>query len=169
MWKLKIGEGGKDLISGNKFIGRQHWEFDPNAGTPEERAQVETLRQEFTQNRFNTKQSSDLLMRMQLRKENKCGAIPAAIKVGEEEKIREEALITTMRRALTFFSSIQSHQGHWPAEFACPLFFIQPLVMVLYITGYLDVVLGAEHKKEIIRYLYNHQLIHSLIDEESVC
>ncbi|KAL1318857.1 hypothetical protein AAHE18_15G235400 [Arachis hypogaea] len=157
MWKLKIGEGGKDLISTNNFIGRQYWEFDPNAGTPQERAQVERFRQEFTNNRFSTKQSSDLLMKMQLRKENICGAIPAAVKVGEEEKITEEALITTMRRALTFSSSVQSHQGYWPNELAGPLFFIQPLVMALYITESLDVVLGAEHKKEVIRYLYNHQ------------
>ncbi|XP_057761755.1 lupeol synthase-like isoform X2 [Arachis stenosperma] len=157
MWKLKIAEGGKKLVSGNNFIGRQHWEFDPNAGTPQERAEVERLRQEFTKNRFSIKQSSDLLMRMQLTKENQCGAIPEAVKVGEEEKITKEALITTMRRSLTFFSSIQAHDGHWPADFSGPLFFIQPLIMALYITGSLKEVIGAEHKKEIIRYLYNHQ------------
>ncbi|XLU58673.1 hypothetical protein S245_053321 [Arachis hypogaea] len=157
MWKLKIGEGGKDLISANNFIGRQHWEFDPNAGTPQERAEVERLRQEFTKNRFSIKQSSDLLMRMQLTKENQCGAIPEAVKVGEEEKITQEALLTTMRRALTFFSSIQAHDGHWPADFSGLLFFIQPLIMALYITGSLEEVIGPEHKKEIIRYLYNHQ------------
>ncbi|RYR57714.1 hypothetical protein Ahy_A05g023422 [Arachis hypogaea] len=64
MWKLKIGEGGKDLISANNFIRRQHWEFDPNTGTPQERAHLETLRQHFIKNRFSTKQSSDLLMRI---------------------------------------------------------------------------------------------------------
>jgi hypothetical protein len=53
-------------VSGNNFIGRQHWEFDPNAGTPEERAQVEKARQEFKNNRFRTKQSADLFMRMQV-------------------------------------------------------------------------------------------------------
>ncbi len=53
-------------MSGNNFIGRQHWEFDPNAGTPEERAQVEKARQEFKNNRFRTKQSADLFMRMQV-------------------------------------------------------------------------------------------------------
>ncbi|QHO19928.1 Lupeol synthase [Arachis hypogaea] len=66
MWKLKIAEDGEYLISGNNFIGREHWEFDPNAGTEEERAEVERLRQKFTNNRFSIKQSSDLLMRLQL-------------------------------------------------------------------------------------------------------
>lgn len=31
--------------------------------------------------------------------------------------------------------------------------------MALYITGDIDVVLGPEHKKEIIRYIYNHQVL----------
>ncbi|CAJ1951644.1 unnamed protein product [Sphenostylis stenocarpa] len=157
MWKLKIGEGGKRLISANNFVGRQHWVFDPNAGTPEERAEIETLRRQFTSNRFSIKQSSDLFVRMQLRKEKQCGPMAGAVKVREGDDVTREALITTMRRAIGFYSSIQAHDGHWPAESAGPLFFLQPLVMALYITGSLDDVLGPQHKKEIIRYLYNHQ------------
>ncbi|KAK4854091.1 hypothetical protein QYF36_018776 [Acer negundo] len=65
MWKLKIGEDGAWLSSVNDHIGRQHWEFDPHAGTPQELALVETLRSHFNHNRFQLKQSSDLLMRMQ--------------------------------------------------------------------------------------------------------
>jgi hypothetical protein len=68
MWRLKIAEGGKDpyIFSTNNFVGRQTWEFDPEAGTPEERAQVEEARQNFYNNRFHVKPSSDLLWRMQV-------------------------------------------------------------------------------------------------------
>ncbi|KAK7247638.1 hypothetical protein RIF29_42525 [Crotalaria pallida] len=79
------------------------------------------------------------------------------MKVRDTDNVTVEALINTLRMALSFYSSIQANDGHWPAESAGPLFFLQPLIMALYITGSLDVVFGAEHKKEAIRYLYNHQ------------
>lgn len=68
---------------------------------------------------------------MQLRKENHYGTnnnIPAAVKLSDAENITVEALVTTIRRAISFYSSIQAHDGHWPAESAGPLFFLQPLV-----------------------------------------
>ena len=56
MWKLKVGEGGPWLTTEHNHLGRQHWEFNPDAGTPEERAHVDRLRQEFSKNRFRNKQ-----------------------------------------------------------------------------------------------------------------
>lgn len=68
MWRLKLGEGATNpyLFSTNNFIGRQTWEFDPDAGTPDERAQVETARQNYYQDRNLRKCSSDLLWRFQV-------------------------------------------------------------------------------------------------------
>ncbi|CBI30899.3 unnamed protein product, partial [Vitis vinifera] len=71
MWKLKIAGGhGPWLYSLNNFVGRQIWEFDREAGTPEEREEVRKVQENFTKNRFRYKPNGDLLMRMQLIKEN---------------------------------------------------------------------------------------------------
>ncbi|MED6222274.1 hypothetical protein PIB30_062814 [Stylosanthes scabra] len=68
MWRLKIGEGGNNpyLFSTNNFVGRQTWEYDPEAGTPEEREEVEAARRHFYENRFKVKPCGDLLWRFQV-------------------------------------------------------------------------------------------------------
>jgi len=69
MWRLKIAEKGSNphIFSTNDFFGRQIWAYDPNAGTPEEREQVEEARRNFTRNRSEVKPSSDLLWQYQVR------------------------------------------------------------------------------------------------------
>ncbi|RLN11730.1 hypothetical protein C2845_PM09G13070 [Panicum miliaceum] len=52
----------------SNFHGRQVWEFDPDASTDQERAKVEQLRREFSENRFRMRESQDLLMRIQEKK-----------------------------------------------------------------------------------------------------
>ncbi|KAG8376324.1 hypothetical protein BUALT_Bualt09G0051400 [Buddleja alternifolia] len=94
---------------------------------------------------------------MQLRKENPCGPLPEPIFVKENEEITKEGITTTLRRVITYFSTIQAHDGHWPAETAGPFFFLPPLVVALYISGAMNNVLSPEHHKEIKRYIYNHQ------------
>lgn len=68
MWKLKIAEGGDEkwLTTTNNHVGRQHWEYDPDAGTQEERDEIRRIRFNFKINRFQFKQSADLLMRIQV-------------------------------------------------------------------------------------------------------
>ena len=54
-------------MSVNNYVGREYWEFDPNAGTLEDKAEVERFREDFQRSRFKTKQSADLLMQMEVR------------------------------------------------------------------------------------------------------
>ncbi|KAI9159610.1 hypothetical protein LWI28_000157 [Acer negundo] len=159
MWRLKIAEGGNNpyIFSTNNYVGRQIWEFDPEAGSPEEVAQVEEARQNFYKNRHQVKPSSDLLWRFQfLREKNFKQTIPQ-VKVKDGEEITYNTATTALRRAAHFFTAIQASDGHWPAENAGPMYFLPPFVMCLYITGHLNTVFTAEHRKEILRYLYNHQ------------
>ncbi|KAL0012018.1 hypothetical protein SO802_007126 [Lithocarpus litseifolius] len=160
MWRLKIGEGSNDpyLFSTNNFAGRQTWVFDPEAGTPEERAEVEEARQNFYKNRRQVRASSDLIWRMQfLREKNFKQTIPPIKNIEDGEEITDEKATNALRRAVHFFAALQSSDGHWPAENAGPMFFIPPIVICFYITGHLNTMFPAEYQKEILRYIYNHQ------------
>ncbi|WOH00512.1 hypothetical protein DCAR_0519877 [Daucus carota subsp. sativus] len=161
MWRLKIAEGVSNddpyLFSRNNFVGRQTWCFDPDYGTPEEKAEVEEARNHFWNNRHQVKPSGDHLYRMQFLKEKNFKQTIPQVKVEDGEEISYETATITLKRAVTFFAALQADDGHWPAENAGPLFFLPPLVMCLYITGHLNTVFPSEHRKEILRYIYCHQ------------
>ncbi|CAA3021839.1 cycloartenol Synthase [Olea europaea subsp. europaea] len=158
MWKLKIAEGGNPwLRSLNGHVGRQIWEFDPNAGSPEDLSEIEKFREQFRNQRFEKKHSSDLLMRFQFSKENQNSSVLPQVKVKEIEDITEVKVVNTLRRAISFHSTIQAHDGHWPGDYGGPMFLMPGLVITLYVTGALNAILSKEHKREMCRYLYNHQ------------
>ncbi|KAJ9549896.1 hypothetical protein OSB04_022439 [Centaurea solstitialis] len=159
MWSLRIADGGNNpyLYSTNNFVGRQTWEFDPDHGTPEERDEVEKARLHFWNHRHQVKASSDVLWRMQFLREKQFKQTIAQVKIEDGEEISYEKVTTTLRRSVSLFAALQAEDGHWPAENAGPMYFIQPLVISLYITGHLNSIFPQEHRKEILRYLYCHQ------------
>ncbi|KAI3940567.1 hypothetical protein MKW92_036175, partial [Papaver armeniacum] len=164
MWKLKHADNGGPfkewLFSTNNFLGRQTWEFDPNDGTPEEKAQVEKARGEFSRNRFKVRACSDVLLRLQQLRNNKDMldfSLSPVVKLSYDDEVTYEASTTTSRRAIGFFSAMQGHDGHWAANYDAPLFLMPPLVFTLYISGTLNTILSHEHRKETLRYMYCHQ------------
>ncbi|KAF3320347.1 cycloartenol Synthase-like protein [Carex littledalei] len=149
MWKLKIGEGGPWVKTCNGYLGREIWEFDERLGTNEDRAAVERARREFFINRHHKKQNSDLLVRLQLAKENNFDYFKKACP-------KEKTASAAVQRAVCFFSAIQAKDGHWPGDFDGPLFCTPIPIIVLYVMEMLH-ILSSEHRKELRRYMYNHQ------------
>ncbi|XP_020183566.1 cycloartenol synthase-like [Aegilops tauschii subsp. strangulata] len=160
MWRLKIAEGsGNPLLrTTNGHVGRQVWEFDPAADDPDEVAAVDVARRDFTSRRHQMKNSSDLLMRMQLSKSNGLKTnLPDPIKLEQHGYATQEAVLISLKRAISRYSTLQADDGHWPGEFAGTLFLLPSLIVALHVTRSLTTVLTSEHQKEIRRYLYNHQ------------
>ncbi|TKY72083.1 Beta-amyrin synthase [Spatholobus suberectus] len=159
MWRLKIADGGKDphIFSTNNFLGRQIWEFDPESGNAEERAQVEAARQNFYKNRFKVKACGDRLWRFQILREKNFKQTITSVKIQDGEKITSEKTAITLKRAVHYLSALQTNDGHWPAQIAGPLFYIPQLVICMYITGHLDSIFSEQYRKETLRYIYCHQ------------
>uniref|UniRef100_A0A6N2KYX3 Uncharacterized protein n=1 Tax=Salix viminalis TaxID=40686 RepID=A0A6N2KYX3_SALVM len=162
MWKLEEAERHDPwLVSTNNFAGRQVWKFDPDLGTPEERAEVEKAREKFSQNRSHVKASSDVSRicssKMQLIRENGIDLSIPSVRLGDREEISCEKAEIALRKAVRFTSALQARDGHWPSEFSALLFSQPFLVIALEITGTLNTILSSEHKREMVRYIYNHQ------------
>ncbi|XP_047329689.1 cycloartenol Synthase-like [Impatiens glandulifera] len=158
MWKLRIAEGDNPwLRTTNDHVGRQVWEFDSKHGSPEQLQEIEKARENFRNNRFTQKHSADLLMRAQFAKENLTNIIPPQVQVEDIEDITYDKATDTVRRGISFYSTLQAHDGHWPGDYGGPMFLLPGLVISLSITGALNAVLSKEHKNEMCRYLYNHQ------------
>nr|ABX75046.1 cycloartenol synthase 1 [Polygala tenuifolia] len=162
MWRLKIaneGSGSPWLRTGNDHIGRQVWEFDNEleVGSTQQLEEIENARKLFYENRFQNKHSSDLLMRIQFAKEYPGTKVLPQVKVKDGNDITEEVVTTTLRRAISFHSTLQAHDGHWPGDYGGPLFLMPGLVITLSITGAPNAVLSEQHRKEMCRYLYNRQ------------
>lgn len=67
--------------------------------------------------------------------------VPAQVKVrSDEEEISEEAVGITLRRALSFYSTLQAEDGFWPGDYGGPLFLLPGLVRLISIFIYLFII-----------------------------
>jgi len=50
------------------------------------------------------------------------------VTVTNVEDVTEETVTATLKRAMNFYSTIQSHDGHWPGDYGGPMFLMPGLV-----------------------------------------
>lgn len=72
------------------------------------------------------------------------------LKVKDAEVVSEEVVTTTLRRAISFHSTIQAHDGHWPGDYGGPMFLLPGLVREKLVTNILfSSVFVHKHRKSI--------------------
>lgn len=59
-----------------------------------------------------------------------------------------------MKRGFDFFSALQTEDGHWAGDYGGPLFLLPGMIIALYIS---EQTLDDHYRKEIIRYMQNHE------------
>ncbi|GAB4817280.1 hypothetical protein N2152v2_004326 [Parachlorella kessleri] len=160
MWRLTCAGDAPDhplLHTLNGKVGRQVWVYDANAGSAEDREQVERLRANFAATRLDNKDSSDELLRLQCKSNRRVQATPVAKDTPEGSGPELATVTGALRNGMSFYESLQQEDGHWPGDYGGPMFLMPGMVIMLYTTGGLNTVLSTEHKREMVRYLRNHQ------------
>ena len=63
-----------------------------------------------------------------------------AVKLGDSQDITEEAVLTSLKRAISRLSTLQANDGHWPGDYGGPLFLLPGLVLpyILIIVKFCD-------------------------------
>lgn len=82
-------------------------------------------------------------------------------RVQQEQGIGTDAdtagVLRSTLKAMNYYQSLQMEDGHWPGDYGGPMFLMPGMVITLYVTETLDELLTAQHRSEMVRYLWNHQ------------
>jgi len=165
MWTLKCAQesaaGSAHLTTLNNFVGRQVWVFEEGAGTEEERAEVERLRDHFASHRDRQKHSSDEMLRLQMRRRAEARGWKAprvdTSDVPDKGAATAAQVERSLRAGLSMYSTLQQDDGHFPGDYGGPMFLMPGMVIACYVTGTMDEVLGQAQRHEMVRYVLNHQ------------
>lgn len=53
------------------------------------------------------------------------------VKLEESDDVTDKIVENSLKRGLDFFSTLQAHDGHWPGDYAGPMFLLPGLVTFL--------------------------------------
>ena len=165
MWVLKCAAdsalGDPRLVTLNGFAGRQTWEWVPGAGTPELRAEAARLRAAYQASRDTNKHSADELLRLQMRSEAEAKGWTSpdldASDLPTHGAPSPNHVARSLHAGMSFYTTLLQSDGHFAGDYGGPMFLMPGMLISLYVTQTLDQVLGAPAKREMVRYLENHQ------------
>mmetsp|Transcript_24175 Transcript_24175/g.67231 ORF Transcript_24175/g.67231 Transcript_24175/m.67231 type:complete len:765 (-) Transcript_24175:284-2578(-) len=160
MWRLETAsdsEGHPGLRTLNGHQGRQVWVFHPDQGSAQEREAVERLRSEYSAKKYDSRHSSDELLRLQCLADRRTPVVLSTDELPSIGPVPTERVTNSLKGAVDFYRFLQQEDGHWPGDYGGPMFLMPGLVITCYTTGCIDQVLPPQHKQEMLRYLTNHQ------------
>lgn len=137
--------------------------FQPGAGTPAERAAVSRARAAFASSRSSTHHSTDALLRLQALNTRAARGLPSPPPVPSKSALSDgsapspEHVAASLRAGVSFYQTLQAEDGHFPGDYGGPMFLLPGLVITCHVTGVMDEALPPPHRRELRRYLCNHQ------------
>lgn len=81
--------------------------------------------------------------------------LPEALPQGEEPTA--DGVQGHLKSGMAYHASLQSPDGHFPGDYGGPMFLMPGMIIALYVTGAINTVLSPHHRREMVRYLKNHQ------------
>ena len=109
---------------------------------------------EFSFDSSDNVNSSDCIIRTQFQQNQHDEIIPPKIKTTLSYTSQECKASHAAYRGLSFYSTLQCDDGHWPGDYAGPHFLLPGLVIVCYVT---NTDMGNGVKNGMKTYLQNHQ------------
>jgi cycloartenol synthase len=56
-----------------------------------------------------------------------------SLQLADHDQLTERAVLTSLRRAISRYSTFQAHDGHWPGDYGGPMFLMSGLVRASYL------------------------------------
>ncbi len=141
--------------------GRHIWAYKPksrdikkhldNGVSKISSAEIQQFAKDFAFDKQKNPNSADQVFRHQCQNTKFKpfnGSYPE-MKNGEDQKI-----VDTLIKGINYFSCLQSEEGHWPGDYAGPMFLLPGLLIASYIT---DEAFPKSHQELMKIYLFNHQ------------
>lgn len=132
--------------------GRQWWVPDPSSES-DLVGPFDDARGLYQQNRSKEKHSSDRLLRL-LADAGRLSNPTQGQRPPVPPELADNPLSATLHRAVAYYATLQTADGHWAGDYGGPMFLLPGFVIACYVT---HTAIDVHVADEMIRYIRNHQ------------